>query len=94
MKTLIIISWVFIFSIIVFHITQDAYDFHSVVDSSYNTPWYDNSWIKEPYTMIRLSNKKKVIYWTKNAVGDDWRVQDVHYKNTVFWTILEIKKKH
>jgi len=71
------------------YIRQDALNYHSVIKSNYETPWFSNDWFREPYTMFMLSGNNHRDYWTKNAVGDDWYVREITHKNKKFWTILK-----
>ncbi len=72
---------------------KDFVSFQERTSAQYKTPWYTNSFMKEPYTTVRLSladkpNVKE--YWTKNAIGSqDWFVREVKVGETTFWTLLE-----
>jgi hypothetical protein len=71
------------------YIYGDIITFNSIMRGNYETPWYDGSFISQPYTYLQLSSQEHNDYWTKNAVGDSWYVRDVKYKGKTFWTILE-----
>jgi ABC-type microcin C transport system permease subunit YejE len=72
---------------------KDFVTFQNITSAQYKTPWYTNSFMKEPYTTVRLSLADKVNvkeYWTKNAIGSqDWFVREVKVGETTFWTLLE-----
>lgn len=90
---ILICTVTFFITIATLHIGGDVIKFNRVVSSSYKTPWFDNDYLKEPYTTFMLRDAKNKEYWTKNVVGDDWYVRDVYYKDSVFWTILKKNKK-
>lgn len=77
--------WIFV----LLTISRDVESYNSIMSNGYETPWYDNSWIKQPYTSLRLMNSPYKDYWTKNVVGDDWYVRDVKHHGKEFWTILK-----
>jgi hypothetical protein len=73
---------------------QDIYNFHSHFKGDYSTPWFDKSWVKEPYTNFRLSFSRPVYYITTNAVGDIWVIKQIPYRDKKFWTVdYKIKKE-
>ncbi len=71
------------------HVLGDYNRFWVIMSNYYTTPWYSNSWLKEPYTMYKLSGFEFKEYWTKNAAGDDWYVREYDVHGKMFWTILE-----
>lgn len=73
------------------HIGTDIHEYHSIIKGNYDTPWYDNSWFKQPYTMFRLSGADSVKdYWTENAIGNEkWHVREIQKDGKHFWTLLE-----
>ena len=73
--------------------TADYFDYQSLWDTSYATPWYNSSWIKQPYTNLRLSFGKPQFCVTTNAVGDTWFVKETEIKGKTFWTIVQTIKK-
>ena len=81
-----LILWVSLVSI---RVIGDMYDYHSLMKSNYETPWFSNSWLQDPYTMYMLSGSNSRVYWTKNVVGDDWYVKEITHKNKKFWTVLK-----
>ena len=88
--TLITIALIVLFCII---LTKDFINFQYIILKEYKTPWYENSFIREPYTTVRLAlaDKNNVKeYWTKNAIGsENWFVREVKVGEIEFWTILE-----
>lgn len=72
---------------------KDFISYQDISSSQYKTPWYSNSFMKEPYTTVRLSLADKANikeYWTKNAIGsEDWFVREVQVDDKTFWTLLE-----
>ncbi|MCK9435330.1 MAG: hypothetical protein M0R32_11115 [Candidatus Cloacimonetes bacterium] len=87
--TTFIILLVFVVSII------DAVQFHSIQRGSYETPWYDARWWKNPYTILRVFMAESNEHWTKNAVGDDWYVRETVINEKEWWTVLKkVEKNH
>lgn len=74
---------------------DDVQTFHFCLNNkSYSTPWFDNRWIKSPYTNFRLLFGDSKHYITTNAVGDIWVCREVRYRGKDFWTIdFNIKKE-
>lgn len=75
-------------------LANDYFQYKSIMRSTYTTPWYDNNWFKQPYTLYQISKHKNKIYETKNVVGDKWVVKETNIKGKLFWTVLvEIPKE-
>lgn len=73
---------------------NDYFAFKNIMRNTYDTPWYNNSWVKQPYTLYQLSKHEGIIYETKNAVGSTWVVKETNIQGKNFWTVLiEIPKK-
>ena len=67
--------------------------FISCYRSEYTTPWYENSWFKNPVLLSILSFYPKEEYWTMNGDGsEEWLVRDTTVKDKKFWTIIERRK--
>lgn len=85
--------WVVILVLALF--VHGACDFHSCLKGDYSTPWFDKSWVKDPYTNLRLSFSRPVYYITTNVVGDVWVVKQIAYHGKEFWTIdYKIEKEN
>lgn len=81
------------FSIIpIVYLLLDYYNFQSLVSNRYETPWFSNSFIENPYQMLVLNyftdDKDKKHYWTGN-VYERWYLLEINFKNKKFWTIIE-----
>ncbi len=67
----------------------DVAKFHDLQDGHYKTPWYTTSWLRMPYTNLRLANSERREYWTKNAIrSEDWLVREVRLGELTYWTTL------
>ena len=66
---------------------HSACNFHSCLKGDYSTPWFDKSWVKDPYTNFRLLFGQTAYRVTTNGAGDIWVVKQVTYHGKEFWTV-------
>ena len=68
----------------------DFVTYNETMKSTYETPWYSNNWLEQPYTNFMLSGHTNHMYWTINGTGSQyWLCDEVFIKNKHFWTILK-----
>jgi hypothetical protein len=71
-------------------ISCNFFEYYSIMENNYSTPWYNNSWFLEPYTHLMMIGKPTHVYWSMNAeCSEVWKIKEVTIKNKTFWTILE-----
>lgn len=76
--------------VLVLATTTDMIEFHRLSSGDYKTPWYSASWLKQPYTNLRLALLPAREYWTTNANGSErWFVREVTVGDVTFWTALQ-----
>tara|TARA_Y100000310_G_C19998614_1_gene497423 strand:+ start:21 stop:341 length:321 start_codon:yes stop_codon:yes gene_type:complete len=86
---LIAIALIFGVFALVWTIADIASFYRCLNNTSYFTPWYDNTFFKNPYTYTRVMLANPTNYWSKNAVGDDWLIQEATIEDKEFWTVLK-----
>jgi hypothetical protein len=74
--------------IFVTNFITDFHEYQSIMEGTYETPWYNQSWFREPYTNFRLSQYPSAFHLATN--GDQSQIwiekeKKVGYK--IFWTI-------
>lgn len=71
-------------------VTRDVIQFHEIsVVNTNKTLWYEASWLKQPYTNLRLSTFPVREYWTVNAIQSErWLVREIEVGGVTFWTTL------
>lgn len=66
----------------------DFFSYQSILEGTYNTPWYSKNWLEEPYTNLRLIGAPTRVYATTNAIGSQmWIVREKTVGTKKFWTI-------
>ena len=80
---------------VVAHVSNDSYQYQTVKRSSYETPWYSNSWIKEPFTMLMLTTNGKDSrdYWKTNVMNEYQHIREITLNDKTYWTVLDNDKK-
>jgi hypothetical protein len=72
-------------------ITNFAMDFstyQSIMEGTYETPWYNQHWFIQPYTNFRLSHYPSIFNITTNGDNSQiWIEKEKKVGNKIFWTI-------
>lgn len=66
----------------------DFFTYQSIMEGTYETPWYNQSWFREPYTNFRLSQYPSAFYLATN--GDQsqiWIEKEKKVGDKIFWTV-------
>lgn len=67
---------------------KDFFDYQSIMEGNYETPWYSPNWFSQPYVNIRLAQFEATYEMTTNAAGNQmWVVKKVKVGDKEFWTI-------
>lgn len=78
-------------------VMDDFYEYHSIMGGTYNTPWYSESILKQPYTNLRLAFHHSEFKVETNACGSQiWVVKETKVGDKNFWTArirVNIKEK-
>ena len=72
----------------IFVSVKDFVNYQSIMERSHKTPWYDKSWVRQPYTNFRLSRYPSTYYITTNGIKSQmWVVKETKVGNKDFWTV-------
>lgn len=70
------------------HVWRDARSFQDLA-ASQQTPYFDTSWLRQPYTNYRLRAYPATERETMNAIGSErWLVREIKVGAATFWTVL------
>lgn len=70
--------------------TLDAARLFGILNSPYQTPWFEKNWIRQPATNLLLSlygesSMHETVNGDKSQV---WLVEEIQLEGKTFWTIL------
>jgi hypothetical protein len=70
---------------------MDAAKLMGILNSPYQTPWYDKSWLRQPATNLVLSlYGESSLHETVNGDKSQvWLVEEIQLEGKTFWTILK-----
>lgn len=79
----------------VINFVSNIFEFNKILSNDYKTPWYDSSYIKEPYTNLKFAfvdKESQNTTWLLNSIRTEaWLVQTTQVGDKTFWTIIERK---
>lgn len=82
-------------SVFVLNFVSNVFDFNGTLSRNYKTPWYDTSYIKEPYTNLKFAfvdKESQNTTWLLNSIRTEaWLVKTTQVGDKTFWTIIERK---
>ena len=77
-----------IIPIFIINLAKDFSTYQSIMEGTYDTPWYSQNWLREPYTNFRLSFYPSLFHIATNADHSQiWIEKEKKVGNKTFWTI-------
>lgn len=79
---------IFTMMILMTNFLVDFSNYQEIFKGSYETPWYSQNWLKEPYTNFKLFGYPATFYVTTNGDASQiWIVKEKRVGNKIFWTV-------
>ena|SRR6266404_1638850 len=85
---IVFVIFFLLFILIIGIVGSDFIAYQSIMEGDYKTPWYNPSWLSQPYTNLRLSQYKSTYSVTTNDAGNQmWIVKETKVGDKKFWTV-------